>query len=366
MHRILTVNIIRIQGYGTMKNNLDTDIENFASKRRIQMKRSMIFCVIAIFVLFARIYPEVVTVFPDLVKPTELRIDDNYIYIVDQYSILVYDLTTFKPVKTLGQKGEGPQEFKIRPEIFITDNKLVLYDKYKILIYSKGFKLIRESNLLSYTDQIYPIEDHFILTTHQKIDNKEYRVFSLVNSNFEKLKDLAKYELDQDFSKYFINPWPRCYTWKNKAFITQPRNDLYFDVFGKDGEKLYQIEKDVDKVKSGEKHRRMYMDEMLYFLGRSIFERGKARGVYDKPVKEFLPVINRFWMLDDRIYVKTYDITDTTEKFYVLDLEGNIKKAVFLPKTYREILTFHKDKFYYLMESEEDETWTLYAVPLAL
>jgi hypothetical protein len=112
------------------------------------MKKNMIFCVIVLCTLFTRIYPEAVAAFPDMVKPTELRIDDNYIYIVDQYSILVFDINTFKPVKTLGQKGEGPQEFKTRPEIQITDNRLVLYDSYKIIIYSKNFKLIKDKRLL--------------------------------------------------------------------------------------------------------------------------------------------------------------------------------------------------------------------------
>jgi len=40
-------------------------------------------------------------------KPYELRIDGGYMYITDQYSVLVYDIKTFKLVKRLGNKGEG-------------------------------------------------------------------------------------------------------------------------------------------------------------------------------------------------------------------------------------------------------------------
>ena len=120
----------------------------------------------------------------------------------------------------------------------------------------------------------------------------------------------------------------------------------------------------MEQIKSEEKHRQAYKDEMLYFLGRGLYEKAGARGIYEKPMREFLPPIKRFWVTDNRLYVKTYDITSTKEKWLIMDVKGNILKTVFHPKTHREILTFGKDRFYYLRESEDGEGWALHAVNL--
>ncbi len=323
----------------------------------------MILCMICLVLFSIPSYPEILTSFPDMVRPIELRMDGGYFYISDQYSVLVYDIKTFKLVKRLGKKGEGPQEFKTYPKITFTNDRIILCDIYKIIIYSKDFKLIREINLHSSADRIIPIKENFVFKISKVIDNKEYTAFILYNSKLEETKDLVIEPPDPSVYEFLINPWTVCRSWDDKVFIAQPKKGFYIEVFNKNGEKLYQIEKNVEKIKSGEKHRQLYMDEILYFVGRRRFERARERGIFKKPMREFLPAINNFWVLNDRIYMKTYDITETKQKYIILDLKGNILKTVFLPKTYREILTFSKNKFYYL-EDREEEGWVLQAVDL--
>jgi hypothetical protein len=196
------------------------------------------------------------------------------------------------------------------------------------------------------------------------IDKKEYTAFILYNSKLEEIKDLVIEPPDPGVYEFLITPWTVCRSWDDKAFISRPKKGFYIEVFNKNGEKLYQIEKNVEKIKSGEKHRNLYMEEILYFLGRRRFERARERGIFKKPMREFLPSIGNFWVLEDKIYVKTYDITETKQKYIIMDLKGNILKTVFLPKVYWEILTFSKNKFYYL-EDREEEGWVLQAVDLS-
>ena len=100
-------------------------------------------CSLVCLVLFSiTSYPEVLTSFPDMLRPIELRMDGGYLYISDQYSVFVYDMKTLKLVKKLGNKGEGPQEFKTYPKITFTRDRLILCDIYKIVLYSKDFNLI--------------------------------------------------------------------------------------------------------------------------------------------------------------------------------------------------------------------------------
>jgi len=327
------------------------------------MKKILILCVMC-FALVANVYPEVLASFPELVRPYWLQLDDRYVYISDLHSVSVYDMKTFKRAAKLGRQGEGPGEFKGWPRIMLTNDKLVLNDLYKILIYSKSFELLQEIKLISVTDRVYPVEDNFVFKGSRAVDREEYNFFTLYNSKLEKIKDLVREPDDENYHKYFNIPFSQARTWKDKVFISQPRKGFYIEVFNKDGKKLYHIEKEVEKVKSEEKHRRFLMEDILHIVGRSRFESAKNRGAFDRPMPEFLAPIKNLWVTENRIYVKTHDITDTKEKFIILDIKGNILETVFLPKTYRELLTFRNNKFYYLEENEDDEVWELHELDL--
>ena len=106
------------------------------------------------------------------------------------------------------------------------------------------------------------------------------------------------------------------------------------------------------------------MEEISYFVGRELFKKAKARGAFNKQLRDFVPYINNFWVLDNIIYVKTFDITDAKEKYIIMNLKGKILKKIFFPKTYMELLTFNNNKFYYLYESEKYEGWVLHSLEL--
>jgi hypothetical protein len=327
------------------------------------MKRLFWFFLVCM-ITFILAYSETLTTFPDMVNPIELRIKGNYIYISDQYTVFVFNMTTFDLIKKFGNKGEGPEEFRTNPRISFTSNKLILYDSYKIIIYYKDFKFIKEIKLTSFTDRVIPVEDNLILINSRIIDNKKCRVFTLYNSELKKIKDLV-IEMENESSKQFlINPWSRCRSWEDKVFIAQPNKGFYIDVFDKNGKKLYNIFKKVKNIKSEGKHKKLYMEEIRYFVGKELFQKAFRKGAFNKKMSEFVPPINNFWVFDNIIYIKTFDITNTKEKYIVMDLKGKILKEISLPKTYLEILTFNNNKFFYLIENEVDEEWVLHSIAL--
>lgn len=325
----------------------------------------MIICLILL-TCFTQLFPGIVTAFPDLAKPIELRIDKNYIYITDQQSLFVYDKNNFKMIKKIGQKGEGPQEFQTNLRVNLLKNKIFLNDSYKVVQYSKSFELLQEKRLTYVIDRINPIEDKFVLVVPKEIDNQKYRVYKVLDKNLENAKDILVEPDDQSFYKNLIPDVSKCRTSESNIFIAQSRKGFYIDVFNNQGKKIYVIEKKLKKIKYVERHKKLYEDEILYFVGKNRFDKYKERKLFEKPMDEFVPDFNNFWVIENRIYVKTYDIKDNTEKYIILDLKGNIQKEVFLPITYMEILTFNNNKFYYLTEAEEDENegWILCAVAL--
>lgn len=328
------------------------------------MKRSIVFCVLWVAMVTA-LYPEVVATFPELARPLELRVHKGYVFISDQSSVFVYDVNTFKLVRKLFRRGDGPEEFKGNLRIAFTSDKLVFYDSYKIIVYSEDFNLIKEIRERS-SDRVNPIGDNFALDASRVIDGKEYRVFGLYNGKFGKIRDLVLEQEDRSLYDFFFSPWSRCRSWNDKIFVAQPRKGFYINVFDKNGKKLYQINKDVKPVKAEEKHREAYIEELVYLVGRNRVERFRARGNFKRPMMEFMPPIKNFWVANDRIYVRTYDITESEEKYIIMDLKGNILKTVFLPETSWETLTFSQNKFYYLAENEEDEVWDLHVIRLPL
>ena len=308
--------------------------------------------------------PEILTKFPYMVNPIELRIKKDYMYISDQYSVFIINMKNFDLVKKIGNRGEGPEEFRTSPRISFSGNKLILYDSDKIVIYSSDFKLIKEEKLTTYTDRVIPIDDNFVLSNSRIIGTKNYRVFTLYNNDLTKIKDLVVEIKNPYFQKFLINPWSRCRSWKDEIFIVQPNKGFYIVVFDKNGNKLYTIFKEMEKIKTEEKHKISYMEEIRYFVGKKLFQKALQKGAFNKEMREFVPAINNFWVLDNFIYIKTFDITDTSEKYIIMDLKGKILKEVFLPKTYLEILTFNNNKFYYLIENEVDEAWVLHSIGL--
>ena len=53
-----------------------------------------------------------VSILSDIDNPMNLKVDDKYIYIINDNKIFIYSRYDFKLLKKLGKAGEGPGEFK--------------------------------------------------------------------------------------------------------------------------------------------------------------------------------------------------------------------------------------------------------------
>jgi len=323
--------------------------------------RKSVAMIALIFGLFTPIFAEVLATFPEMIKPVELRIDDKYIYISDQHSVFVYHRNSMKRITRLGQKGEGPKEFRHYPQITPGKNNLILCDYYKVMVFSRDLEYKEEISLHSHRGRLTYVDGNMVFKNNRDIGNTEYYIFTLYNWKQEKIKDLAHIPVPANSNEFFITPWARSRSWNGKLYISRPEKGFYFQVFDKTGNQLMEIDKnkEVPKVKSEEKHRQRLMDELRYIVGKRLYERAKQRGAFDRKIPEYLPGILNFWVLDDKLFAKTYDMKDDKDKYLILDLNGKIKKTVFLPRVYREMLTFHDTWFYYMVMNEDEEEWEL-------
>jgi hypothetical protein len=77
-----------------------------------------------------------------------------------------------------------------------------------------------------------------------------------------------------------------------------------------------------------------------------------------------LPDIKDIRVVDDRIYIQTYDILGENDKYIILDLTGVFLNTKWLPKAYVKKFTFYKNCFYYFCENENGEGWELHMLKL--
>ena len=92
-------------------------------------------CVLlSMLLIAANLSAQTTIVLPDVQKPHQIAVDGNDLYVFDEaeYSLHVYAITPFSPKLKIGQKGDGPRDFKylplasIQPESLTYTEMLVL------------------------------------------------------------------------------------------------------------------------------------------------------------------------------------------------------------------------------------------------
>ena len=85
-----------------------------------------------------------------------------------------------------------------------------------------------------------------------------------------------------------------------------------------------------------------------------------------------LPVFKNSWIINNQIYIHTYREKQNKGEFLILDFSGKVEKVLYLPGSAKlnirinpaSIFTFHKGKYYYLLENLDQEEWELHVIQL--
>ena len=82
--------------------------------------------------------------FTEVLKPIQLIVTKDNIYIIEKFKINIFNRETFKFKKSFGRKGEGPKEFPSPILVYFFNKKLVVCAFNKILWFSKEGNFIEE------------------------------------------------------------------------------------------------------------------------------------------------------------------------------------------------------------------------------
>ena len=301
-------------------------------------------------------------------------VNESYIYICDQKHghIDIFSRKNGAKVKTFGEKGEGPGSFINIFDIRCQGDKLYICSFGKLSIYTEKGELVKEiRSTVSYTCYDYiPIAENFVTKRldWSKIDKKTVsEVYCLLDPTLKNKKDLLwipfKYYTYPDKSKtafLIYQPCRRGEVYKDRLYLGSTDLGFYIAVFDSNGNKLYEINRDDEKIRVTDSIKNRMINAYKTILGDNFADFARKRE-FEAP--EFIPAFMDFFIHNDRIYVIKFPLpgSKTVTEALLLDLKGNTlaKRMIPLGNLYKLIeekyTSFYNGKLYFISPTEDDE-----------
>jgi hypothetical protein len=337
------------------------------------MKKTILIAAVLLFTASSILGTKIVPL--DLYKPFRIRTDGEKIFIGQGAEIFIYSARDYKLLGKFGKPGEGPQEFKLRPEfspdIDVHADILVATSISKVSFFTKDGKFLNEKKVIGigYSQFYRKLGDRLVGERFLSEKDKLYRAVSIYDSNLNKIKEIFRYKFSIQRGKQY-NPIdrglgiPNFYIHDDKIFIGGEIDSGVIHVFNTEGNPLYNIQPKLDNVKFTEADKQGYIDS---YLSNSEYARQYERIKNRFKYPEYFPLYQNFIVTGKRIYIQTFkrDKTDTKNEFYILTLKGELIKRVWHPLVeYFDftpcIYAIHEGKLYQVVDNQDEERWELH------
>jgi hypothetical protein len=296
---------------------------------------------------------------PDVMRPSEIHVLGERLYVVEHYSILLYSLPDFKLVKTFLRRGKGPGEIAFFITLTVLPDQLVINSFGKMLRFSLAGDLISEMKVVRGIRSIYPVGNNFVGTKTATDRQRKHRVhdIKLFDKDLKVIRDIYKgkpvlsprrflegkkqdLELIRDTYGHFV--------YKDRIYVADTSKGFFIAVFNSAGDPLYQI------VNPYEKHKvtREYKEKVL----KSIESSARTKQ-FNFILRDYFPAFRLVCFADDKIYLITHPWENNRCELIEMDLQGKILKKTTVPLAIRS--TVANGKFYYLEENVDKEMWEL-------
>jgi hypothetical protein len=332
--------------------------------------KGILFFAVFFMVIFS-LFAEKMASFSNIFNPKMFFVDENKLYIADQYSVFIFSTADYKLLYQLGRKGEGPGEFLSTPGFQVLKDRILIHERNKFVFFSKDGKFIEEKRSPSISFRNIAFLGKNFIAMNMDIDEKNRTGLniSLFNLEFKKIKILNEGEKINLFSrkkkKYsLIGTLIDFRLMDSRIYIVDGRKGFHIEVYSYQGIKLFEIYKDIKRIMTRDIHKERRYKEIQNIP--AVRRRGLDSVKKTSYFPEYLPEILDFFVSDGRLYVKTYVIKEAKEEFKVLDTKGNLIKTLYLPQAQKNLYAFYKNRFYYLEDNMEREEWDLYSIAFNL
>lgn len=315
------------------------------------------------------VFAEKVATFPDLLRVGQPLIGENFIYLKEGVTIYMHSLPDFKLMNKFGREGEGPREFKRAIYWWgIRGDSLVVQSLGRMSYFTVDGKYKKEVKLVPLNVFFIPVGERFVGMRNFIEKGVLYYRFRLFDENQDQLKVVLSYKNHYQRNKS-VNPildddWPFFDTHDNKIFIENQDADGVIDVFDYNGDKLFSIGTDLDKIEVTAEDQKRYIHYYATLPGnQSYYE--ENRKYFQFPT--YFPLVHIFRLDNKKVYVLTHEKGDQDERhnIYIYDMAGKrlgVKTAVLQHRDDINLypFTIKAGKLYQMIENPDTDTWELH------
>ena len=331
-----------------------------------------ILLIVLIFAIWGAGFSKTVVPLPDLLKPSGLFLDEKQFYITEGTSIFIYNLKNHSLIKKFGKEGEGPEEFKVLPQLPLilnvsTDN-IIVNSFGKVSIFTKAGVFIREEKVKAgFVFVLLPLGDYLAGQGVTQENNIRYRSVNIYDQQLNKVKEIAKVEdnfqgpgqgfrvLHEAFAHQTLGN--RLYVAKDKDFVIK--------VYNQEGQELSTITGSYDLLPMTQEKK----DEIVEFVETD--PSTKAFSELLKPLRfpPTFPAVFTMFAADEKLYVMTWKGKDGKNEIFSFDPNGKLLEKSFVPMKYQNAFlpspfAIQNGKFYQVVENEDTEEWELHITDL--
>lgn len=330
------------------------------------MKKILIF--LLFFSIVFHVLGEKIAEFDDIYKLESFKIDGDDLYVVDGYEIKLFSIKDARLITTFGKRGAGPGEFSDIPRITVFQEDISVVAGRKIFFFKRNGKYISEIKLPLIS--VSKVKNNYLSNKYiinEKTDEMETEV-QVLDNNLKKIRTLysEKRKLSSIYSKADGKTKKDLFVFKKTKhrstdgeyiYVYDSNKGFFIEIFDHNGIKLNTIYKEMMQLPVTDQDRN---DFMIRQKKSKYWDRLKNR--YNFIFSKYFPNIR--WLYGDRknLYVATYKKINEKMEVIILNQKGEILKEAFVPEM--EYHLFHKGKYYYFIDNEEDEVWELHMVNL--
>jgi len=305
---------------------------------------------------------------PDPTKYPTVLADEKQFYVFDhsQKKAFIYNRKNGAKVAEFLKFGAGPGEIFTFKYPILTRDTIIINSYPKYVVYSKSGKFLHEKRCPIDAGNFVPVGKNFVGTSYppsSPIDKTVQVLYSLYNPGFKKIKDIYRDKFPSPIrhdGKKYHNLWYRdsskALSYKDRVYIGATSQGFYFAVFDSEGNKLYEIKKNLPK-------RKVTAEEKKRILNRPKSNNQQMRYIESHTIYEFpeyYPAYEDFFIDSDKIYV-FHNRQDDIHPITIMDLKGNILKEKKIPVIQiMGIRPVFKGKIYNVLENEDTEEFEIH------
>jgi hypothetical protein len=356
------------------------------------IKKAFIFFLFSLLAVAA--YSAKVGTLPEVMKPDNISIYQDELYVVEGAKISVYSLDELKLLRQFGKKGEGPGELMVIPYIYYNrvavSKEFVLAESFnKLVFFTRDGTFKKEKMKGQETgriNQTLPVGKNFVVKKLRLGDDRiAYTVIAVHDPELKEIKELYRQKFVQQVQQgkqvqlEMVMDFVDFKVYDDKIYIEESPNGFVIEVFDSEGKKLDRIQKEYEKLEVTSAHRERILDR--FKNDPSIKAQSKQAGGWNELKKiiktnfaDTFPAIRSFGISGGKMYVQTFKVKDNKDEYVIMDLKGKILKRAYV-QAFRnvpltgELLsvklnTVHNGKLYYVMENEDEEEWELHVEEL--